>query len=584
MSRINPLDFRINDINISNLDSIQIENVSIGRSFGRRFTIKCGTKKSEELLFRSVLKRVQKLAKHERNLENLEAIKVCLEKLKKVEEDAIKLFNKQSFIYKMRTCIHRIFFFDDHLKTIKDLINTNQHCLDVFDLNKNLKALDHLPADKKDKKLVHLVSFYLNSHNIGPAFVVCREISNQNLKDAALAFIGHFCLDENDTASAVIATALIGVKSQNPLFILFELKQSNPERDPLLKRLANIYIDRDELLKAHVAANELCQNNPDRTPLLVLIANKYLTKNDLDTALEVNATINDPTIKNAFIEKIIHMHLQSRDFNEAFKAVKTLDTHHLKKDALLEKIRKASFENKDLTCAIEVNRFISDSQSKEAFVVKVVNHYESIKDLPKAIATAKLLKDTGARDLLLVKFRNAYFVKNDFKTALDVNKAISDHDLNTEFVSLIANLYIKANQLREAFSISESSALHRYKKDSLYSEIAKAYFMKNDFENTFKTISSMSIDSLKAHDLRINLTQALLEKDMLQDALRASKLICFPVDQERMLIKIAEAYFDKNDLVRALDVAKTLSDGSLNKQELVAKIEYRNSWVGYFFG
>lgn len=120
----------IKDIQLTDLPSARIENVSAGRSYGRRFKViltdpstGAELKHTDDVIMKDLYKSVKKLAKNETDIKKLESIKTFLTQLKQVEKAAKGEYKERGRLYRFRTWFHRIgdWGSPSHSKTIRKL-------------------------------------------------------------------------------------------------------------------------------------------------------------------------------------------------------------------------------------------------------------------------------------------------------------------------------------------------------------------------------------------------------------------------------------------------------------------------------
>ena len=167
MSQINkdPNAFQLDDLILSNIGSITIKDVSEGRSQGRRFKLVFAGKESDELVFHDIFKQVQKLARKEKNLENLTAIADFLNTIKDAEKIAADKYTVEAgkdFGYRFNTGLHRLFDIgswgshSNRIDALKDKITKrNTDLQTTFD---NLDAISDI--DEKNDAAEELVDKY----------------------------------------------------------------------------------------------------------------------------------------------------------------------------------------------------------------------------------------------------------------------------------------------------------------------------------------------------------------------------------------------------------------------------------------
>lgn len=218
----NPDVLQLDQINISNLKDIKIKDVSAGRSQGRRFTVTLNDKVSNELVFRDIFNQVQKIAKKERNFENLKSINGFLEDFKlidKTAEDNLKIRSSASLRYRINTWVHRALQWGTHSDRIANLekkINNR-----IKKLDNEFKILSHMcPGYDKDDLLAKLANKYLKGNNLENAKVTIDQIFDRTRRESFFEKI----IPKYDTKQAIELALTSFKKPDDTKRVLNDLK------------------------------------------------------------------------------------------------------------------------------------------------------------------------------------------------------------------------------------------------------------------------------------------------------------------------------------------------------------------------
>ncbi len=245
--------FPIKDINISNLQSIQIIDVSADLYCGRRFQVLYIDQETElpiiskAVRFSKLVKKIHKLSKEEENLDNLKAIKAFLGQLKQVEIEAKNAYKHRGCFYRFFTAIQRAFHSGSHLKKI-DRLST--------DVQEKINQQDVANVDFEAR------------------MAVVRTGTDYKENERAILLLIDDCISAGQLAEALSATGyLLDYKKSDDKFLL----------------IANAYMQNDNLEKAAYAVERISSRKEEKVEIILSLVDKLLSEENpnLEAALRL---------------------------------------------------------------------------------------------------------------------------------------------------------------------------------------------------------------------------------------------------------------------------------------------------------
>lgn len=339
--------FKLKQINVSDLNNIQIKDVSGERTQGRRFTVSLGDKSTEELRFNDIFKHVQHLAKKENNIENLETIHTFLETFKNVDdtaETAVKQRSKDNLGYKINTWIHRVFNRGTHSGHIDHLEKSIQKKLGK--LQNAFDALDHVCAGpEKDRRAAKLVNEYLEGNNLDKAMLTIDKMFDRHWKDALFA---KTIVQYEPTKAIELARAT-------------EFKYPST-RDTLLVEIARACLNIEDLESAFDAVGGL--ETDDAMALQKQIAQVFMLRKDFDQSI-IEICNSDITGKGTLLKHMATSQSLRNGREATLEQVRGFPIPDAEKDKLIEGVIEANLLVGQIDDARAALQFISDNNLRQ---------------------------------------------------------------------------------------------------------------------------------------------------------------------------------------------------------------------------
>lgn len=275
---------QLKDLTFDNMKNIEIKFFVRGRISGRRFTLNYNNQISDQITLKDIFKKVQKIAKKESNIENLQEAKAFLKKLKKAEKDAIVEYKSMGTGYKILTWFCRIFTFGSHLENIKVLKKKIEDQLNDLNFDKNMQDIELISWNRgKNELLQNLALRYVETNNLDLAFRTIEEIRGYNERDTLLTKLAEAYLQKNDPNYAFKS---VNALSSDPRFGI-----DQEEKDVLLEKIGNLYLSNGDLEEIAQIVENL-NSISKKSNLCFSLAKAYLNKNELENALGAINGIN----------------------------------------------------------------------------------------------------------------------------------------------------------------------------------------------------------------------------------------------------------------------------------------------------
>ncbi|MFI5344620.1 MAG: hypothetical protein ACHQUC_10435 [Chlamydiales bacterium] len=351
---------------------------------------------------------MQDIAKKERNIDNLNSIKIFLDQLNIVENTATDAYKARTdTAYKIRTWFHRIFQFGSHSDHIKVLQDYVQAQLNELDVDKNLLYLATLDAKKKNKHLAKLAINNLAGGNIDQVFKAIDLMSDSERRDALLREVAGAFLNNKDPENA------LKVVSKMP---------KDAISDPLLIGIARAYIDdKDDKQDLEIASKVAVQItvSSDKDLLLNGIARAYINdKQDLLSAFSmvVNHNFSDLSVSDKLFAEIAKAYIDDKKDLELAFIVAVRIRLNTTKDSLLEKIADSYLtkENRsleDINKAFRATTAVSDicmNTSRDLQLKAIAEYYFENKNMDDARTAASEIFSVSTSNPLLRKIAGSY--------------------------------------------------------------------------------------------------------------------------------------------------------------------------------
>lgn len=265
--------FSTKDIAFDTMKDIEIGVHVKDRPYGRRFTLTFNNTTSDHILFNDIFKKTQKLFLNDSNVDNLHSAQSFLDKLKKAEEDAIADYKTMGKGYKILTCICRFFNFrsHNHLDDIKNLGKDIQIILDNLDFDTNMvKTQD--PWDQETKR-ADLTRKYLRTNNLELA---SKVIESTIVKDPLLKELAEAYIEKDDLAKALEEASKIEDQRIN---------------NPCCEKISRLHLAKGDLFEAVLATGGMKGSSHERNMLLMDIGKGYIAQNNMADAYLVATNI-----------------------------------------------------------------------------------------------------------------------------------------------------------------------------------------------------------------------------------------------------------------------------------------------------
>lgn len=440
MSKANPI-FNIRTFEAADLRNIDIEDVSEGLSFGRRFKMQASDNScSEALLMKDIfddLKKIAKKAKKDGDITKLEAVNILLGRLDTANTDANIVYDTKGCLYHFLTSVSRLFSFGSHSKRISDLqevVTTQINLLDPVDLNpaqldpinpvqidaaERLIALKNLPDTIEKKSDLSLLAHELME--LGD-YVLCLEAikATPRCGDAGERFIAEMAESflENDQLEKALETKKLSSNFGTiDTFIgkvadkYFENREYEKGVETIesvtslinlginfIKKTLDVYIENKEYVKAWELLPKL---RGDKIPYALKLGNSWCTDNDLEKAYQVAAFIVE--------QDYLYTH-QKMECEILIKLVVDAFCEKGEPDKALELVEPMKV----------VSRNQGDSALKNELLEKITDAYIDLGKLEKALTTVEnIWQDFKMENKIIMKVAEAHYNFNEYKKALE---------------------------------------------------------------------------------------------------------------------------------------------------------------------
>lgn len=352
-------------------------------------------------------------------------------------------------------------------------------------------------------------------------------------------------------------------KLQEIKYYNFETKR----KEKKFAKIANAYLMKGDLEKALKTIKELFNDNQTKDAFISKIAESYYSKGNIEQALKTIEFFFNRKPKETFIIKIATDYLNKNERENALKAIKKI-VNSDSREPLLSQLEDLSYRNGDLNCLYAIKDLYFHPEKKKTIINRIISIHLSLGQWEKALKMTDTNKESLYMNVLLLspslisKIAEHYcnVEKMNVKESFKIKQFNISQEKKAAFILNIAESYINKGYIEQAYETVEhlNSYFKDKDKDSLLSRIATAYLNKGNLEEALNIINKQIFPFDKGISLKYKIAEAYYDKGNLDKALNLAKQLITYFRMDSFIVKIGNAYLNKNELENAKETFKRI--------------------------